>query len=347
MSPDGSRFAITCLNANAVQVYDLASRTLTRTFSNPVSGLDHPHGITMTDRFLIVGNKMDPEDRPALLQVFDLDRHDERPVHELITPLPYLREAHSMSLSGNRLLVTYAGTGRRALVCYDFDPASGRIGSLLDSCEEWFTGFGTPKGVSFSPCGETALVTFMSAKRIPSTPAQRMGRAMWLLRQPRGSVRLAKRVGVKLGELLRQGRLSAGEHSTDKNGVAVFTVSSAGKISREPVNVHLDSGYTRLENIDVAGDRLVLSDPMRGEVLLSRFAGNGLPDTPEEVINQNLFFPHCARLSRDGSLLLIANNGVRVENNKPQWHAFTQERTDGIAIYRRAPSDWQAAALTP
>jgi hypothetical protein len=334
ISPDGRRFALAALTANELQVFDLQTRRRLRRITNPGAQLDHPHGLAMTDRYLVVGNKMDPEDRPALLQVFDLDAQDNSPVCSVVTPLPYLREAHSMALHGDRLLVTYAGTGKRALVCYHFDPVTGQIGAMLDSSEEWFTRYGTPKGVCFNHAGDRAIVTFVSARRIPSTTRQRLGRALWILRQPQGARRLAERLRVKVGELLTRGKMSAGEHATRENGIALFTIGADGSVSREPAELQLESGYTRLENIHSAGQRCVVVDPMRGEVRVGRIAASGLPDPAQEIIRERVSFPHCGRLTPDGRTLLVANNGLRVENDKPQWHQFTAQRSDGVSVFR-------------
>lgn len=339
ISPNGRLFCMACLTANQIKVYDLETRECLRIYENPRAQLDHPHAIAMTDRFVLVGNKMDPEDRPALLQVFDLDAADDGPICSLSTPLPYLREAHSFSLSGNRLLVTYAGTGRRALVCYAFDPGNGKIGEILDSTEDWFTGFGTPKGVCFNAAGTGALVTFISVKRIPSTLRQKLGRGIWLLRQRQGLRRLAGKFAAKFGELLRSGQMSTGEHATRHNGVALFSVSPEGSLSREPLQLHIESGYTRLENVDLCRGQCVLADPLRGEILVTRLTARGLPSDPESVISEHLSFPHCGRLAPDGKTLLVANYGLRVDRDKPQWHQFTEQRTDGVAVFRAQEAD--------
>lgn len=336
ISPSSELFAVSCKNANRVYVYDLASRAVKRDYSNPSGCFDHPHALAMTDRFVIVGNKMDPEDRPATLLVFDIDSPAAEPVCQLVTPVPELREAHSMSLHGDRLLVTYSGTGPGALASYAFDHDTGQIGEMLDISMDWFAGFGAPKGVSFNAAGDRALVSVVSVKAIKSTLSQKLGRARWMLSQEQGAARLRRMLGGKLRELLTRGRMSTGEDTTQGNGIALFEVGTSGQLSRQPVAVQEMPHYCRMENIHAMGQHCVVADPMRGEVKLFELDNTGLPGRELQALKDGLSFPHDAAIAADGKTLLVSNYGLRVENEKPLWHQFTDPRSDSVSVFLAA-----------
>lgn len=91
-----------------------------------------------------------------------------------MTPFKELAEAHSLALSGGRLLVSYCECDGRTggVVCYAYDDETGGIGEPLSLTEHWFRVLGDPKGVTFMDHGRRALVSFNSLK--PNPPLQRL-----------------------------------------------------------------------------------------------------------------------------------------------------------------------------
>lgn len=341
-SPDGQRFAVTYQNNNEVRLYDTTSRDIIRVYVD--GALEAPHGVVMTDRFLVVSNKMDPDDRPASLVVFDYRQEDPTAVCIKHTPVDYLREGHSMDIHKNRLLVTYCGKGKSAVGCFEFDQDSGEIGELLSLCEDWFSHQGKPKGVSFNEAGDAFYVTVSSVRAIPSSLPQKLDRMRWLLSKKQGVKRVSRIAWSKFSDLLQRGHMRSGEDDTQANGIALFALSASGAISESPLDLQLHEEYCRMENIHTVGRCCVIADPMKGEVAVSDLASGKLPDPPRQIITENLSFPHSARLSPCGSYLAIADYGLRVENQKPQWHQFTGERSDKVSLFCLAPDPTSAAS---
>lgn len=306
-APDGQSFAAAFEYTNEVRIYDAQSYALRRVFRNPEAGLHGPHGLLLTSRYLIAANK---GDRPCTFCVFRIDDASAEPLQRCTTPFAHLAEGHSIALRDRRLVVSYCeGAGKKgALVCYDFDDETGRIGVVLDKVEHWFLAHGDAKGVSFDATGERIYVTFQS-DRMPWTRT--------LLRRLKNAVSGGSRGGPS------------------RNGLAVFGIDALGRFTPAPLWKRVERRFCRLENIDVLGHDAVVADPDGGTVSLYNLRRDRGFRRPVQVIRGDLAFPHGARFSPDGALLLIADNGITTIDHVPQWRTFASPRKDRLLVYLR------------
>lgn len=326
-SPDGARLGVTFVDLDEVAILDGRSQAELRRYSNPAARLYGPHGLVLTDRHAIVTNKLHPADRPSTITVYDLDSDSPAPVCEFTTPQGDYCEAHSIDLRGEHLVCTYAGRGTAALVTYRFDHASGRVSGPVCNVEDWFRGYGQPKGVAFNADGDRLVVTFSTAKTVGTSIPHKWRRARWMLRQKRGKRRLLTALRTRLGRLWKpppRGGIT--------NGIAVFPIDPDGQIAATPEQVVMSPEYCRLENVHMVNETCAIADPVNNKVMLYRFNGELNPE-PLQVIDEQLTFPHDACLSPDGQTLVISNYGLKIADEVPQWHEPTDQRGDKLSVF--------------
>ena len=160
--PNGSMFAASYRDNNQVRVYDSSTRSLLRTYRNPEASLDFPHGVTITNRHIIVSNKLDPTDRPSILNVYGIDNPSEEPLTVFPTPIKHLREAHSLAVHNGRLVITYCNRGSvqcASIVSYSFDDETGEISGPTSVLDSEFVIQGDPKGICFNEDGTKVIIT--------------------------------------------------------------------------------------------------------------------------------------------------------------------------------------------
>jgi len=66
-SPDGNLLAASYTDLDEVALLDARSGEVQRRYCNPQARFDAPHGVLLTERHLIVSNKLNPADRPAVV----------------------------------------------------------------------------------------------------------------------------------------------------------------------------------------------------------------------------------------------------------------------------------------
>lgn len=332
--PDGSLFAVSHQQANEVVVYDAQNRNVVRVFRNPDAGLDNPHAVLISHHFLVVSNTHGVA-RPSSICVYRLDDACDRPIGTIVTPFPHLREAHSFVLRNGVLAVTYCESveGPGAVVTYRFDAESGRIGEATTIRESCFLAYGEPKGLAFSRNGSELFVTYVTQKRQTGTArfARRVNAVRRVLR------------GRSLPETLRFIRLKAKRwlaqtrkpESAPTNGIAVFSVDCNGDLSESPTRILVRNHFCRLENIDIVGDTAVLSDTINGKVYLHDLLVDPQLNAPTEEISEGVTLPHGAKLSPDGSMLVVTNYGLKVENEIIHWMTPAENSTNAVLVYDR------------
>jgi len=326
--PDGKRFAVAHRDKDLIRIIDTDTLELVRKLENPEAQLDFPHGLALTDRYVIVSNKHRGDPKPSTINVFDIESESPTPVCVFRTPIDYLVEAHTLTVDRGRLLVSYC-EGKAALVSYRFDEETGQVSGPVDVKEDWFDTYGDPKGVAFSKDGSQALVTFVSVppRRDPLNNIEKLILRKQNFRQFMQALNLDKKWPMTAMMRPRDVR----EEST--NGMALFEVSPDGHIADTPSEFALYGEYARPENVHLQDDICVVSDPLNNNVSLYAFDGAHVAGAPAQVLSEQLFFPHDACLSPDLRTLVVSNNGVRVVNGR----VLFNEREDGgdtVAVYR-------------
>ena len=334
--PDGSMFAVS-YRKNQIRVFDSSTCKLLRTYQNQEAQLDWPHGLLLTNKHIIVSNKLTPPVKPSILNVYRIDDPSDKPVTTFVTPIEHLREAHSLALHGQRLLITYCGKGdSHAIVSYHFDDETGVISGPIDILESWFIGYGEPKGICFNEEGTKVIVSFVTDKTTISEVTEKSDvvdmfkKVKTLLREKNGAQKLVSKVFSKFSLLLSAHKEKAAKIT---NGLVIFNVDQNGMLSKDPDQILLAPDYCRPENISIVGNLCAVADPLNGRVELYDFDGDHFPDKPIQVIHDNLSFPHDACLSPDKKMLVITNYGLEIIDEEVQWGKFLQPRRDHIAIY--------------
>ena len=309
--PDGKIFGATYEQNDEVRLFDADDLSVVRVFRNPAAMLNGPHGLLLTSRHMIVANK---GTAPCEFQIFRLDDDTGNPVHTYKTPYAHLAEGHSLALNGRRLVVTYCeGYGKRgALVSYEYDDRTGRIIGPLDKQERWFRRYGDAKGIAFDEAGGAVYVTFQS-DTIAWT-------ALGILQGVKNAVTFG-----------RHGR-------TTRNGIALFGIDSHGRFTRRPLWKKVFRRYCRLENIHVRDGRAVITNPDNGSVRLHDLRTDQELRAPSQVLRDDLVFPHGAKMSPDGNLLLVSDNGIEVVNHQVRWKSFVAPRKDRLVLFKRQPA---------
>lgn len=331
-SPNGSMYAVTYQDNNEIRVYDTFTHSLHRTYRNPDAQLDWPHGVLVTDRHIIVSNKHNPNDKPSTLNVYRLSDSSSKPVNSFVTPLKYLREAHSFAIHNGRLLATYCGRGIGAILSYNFDDESGTISGPVSVLESWFEEHGEPKGVCFNEEGTKVLVTM--AREKPTGYKYKINRISRLLREDHGFQRAVEILRTKYKALKVSLKNPKNKYVKHSDGVAIFNVNASGMLSSEPVQILDESHFCRLENVSIAKDVCAVANPMNDTVAIYNFDGENLCDSPEQVLHEHLAFPHDACLSPDRKHLVVSNYGICVMNGNVMWKNFLEPRSDKLTIFK-------------
>jgi len=346
--PDGSMFAVSYKNNNQIRVYDSSTQSLLRTYRNPEARLDWPHGVTMTNRHIIVSNKHNPPTKPSTFNVYRVGDPSLEPLTVFTTPVKHLREAHSLAVHNGRLLATYCAESigsRRAIVSYRFDDEEGKISgptSILESC---FIMQRNPKGLCFNEEGTKVIVTLTKAeltkpggfehsvKEAMSAAVERSKEIADKLRIRKFLRRTRKFVLSKLANSYIGQNKKSDKTIDDSYGVAIFDVDEDGVLSKAPVQTLLGSQFSRPENVSIAKGLCAITNLISETVNLYNFDGDHFPDFPVQVIRDRLSFPHDACLSPDKKMLVVANYGLGVINGEPQWGSFHHPRSDKLTFY--------------
>jgi hypothetical protein len=334
--PDGSMFAVSHQQANEVVVYDARSRDVVRVFRNPDAGVDNPHGVLLTDRYLIVSNTHGVT-RPSSFSVHRFSDPSDQPVCTFVTPYPHLREAHSLALQDGMLAVTYCQNveGPGAVVTYRFDEETGVISGPGAVREDCFKGYGQPKGVAFARDGAEMYITYATQKRMTglSNYARRVKAASILWRR-RSLAEFSRFIWSRSTKRLAAMRAPP---PALKNGIAVFAVHN-GELSEAPTRMLERETFCRLENIDIVGDSVILCDTINGRVYLHDMVQDPQLQAPVQEIAESVVLPHGAKLSPDRSMLVVTNYGLKVENEIIHWMTPAQDYTNSVLVYDFCPA---------
>lgn len=321
--PDGTYFAVSYRDNNQVRVYDTSSFRLLDTYQNPQAQLSFPHGLLITQRHIIVSNKLKAySTEPSKFTVYRIGDLSGEPVTVFTTPLEALREAHSMDARNGLLYVTYCGKDIGAILTYAFDDETGQITGPLNVLEDWFSQYGQPKGICVNEDGSKAFVT-ITMGQIPKREHK-----IWGIKD---TLRKVHGWEIQLSKLRRQKR--AIKHHF--NGIAVFDIDGHGRLSKAPVQLFKQK-KARFENIHIVRDSCVVADALNERVYIYDLDNERYFDRPPQVLNDHLAFPHDACFSPDNKLLIVTNYGIEVIEGKPQWETFRQPRSDKIRIYKQA-----------
>ena len=331
-SPNGKMFAASYKENNKINVYDSATMALIRSYQKPESQLDWPHGLTMTNDHIIVTNKHLIV-QPSTFIVYRIENPSEKPVSVFTTPIQHLREAHSIDLNNGRLVAAYCGKGIGAIVSYHFDDKTGVITgpTCVHESKSTFPPSIEPKGICFTDKGEKIIVTLSTEK--PSTYIGMLMRALRLLREKDGLKYIAHKALRKFKQQDIGQNVKIDKTVGYYNGLAVYNIDENGIFSKKPIQTQRRSKFSRLENINIVKKSCVIADPINDTVNLYKFDGNQFPESPIEIIQDRLAFPHDACLSPDEKLLVVANYGLKVVDNRPQWGKFRTPHSDKLTIY--------------
>jgi len=296
--PDGGMFAVSYKDINQIRVYDSSTRSLLRTYRNPEARLDWPHGVTMTNRHIIVSNKHNPTSKPSTFNVYRVADPSLEPHTVFTTPVKHLCEVHSLTVHNGRLLATYCGKsfGKRAIVSYRFDDEEGKISGPTSVHKSCFINQRNPKGLCFNEEGTKVIVTLMKAKvnggfehlfkKAMSVAMERSIEISDKLRIRKYLRRTRKFVLLKLtNSYIGQNK------KTDKTidnyfGVAIFDVDEDGVLSKEPVQTLLGSQFSRPENVSVAKGLCAITNSISETVNLYNFFLEVFLILPDQTIKE-------------------------------------------------------------
>lgn len=330
-NPSGSMFAVSFTENNEVRIFDSHTRSVLRVYKNPDARFDHPHGVLMTDKHIIISNGHGFT-RPCTLNIYRIDDPSDKPASVYETPFEKLREGHSLAINGSRLVISYcenknkhrikAKTG--AIVSYRFDDESGVISEPIGIRESCFNKYGDTKGVSFNGDGTKIYVSFNSTVK----PITKFDDFLLAFKR---AINLLKKKGAR--ELAVEMLSNASGWPSLKNGIAVFNINDDGELSKEPFEVLLRKEFCRLENINIVGDKVVITDTINNAVYLHDLNNDPQLENPVQTITEYSTLPHGAKFSPDMNILVVTNYGLNVMNNKIQWGSFTSPRGDNIFVY--------------
>lgn len=331
-SPDGSMFAVTHLASQKVVVFDSSTRTALRTYRNPGSRLDGPHGILITDNHMVISNTHRLT-RPSSFSVYRLGDSSDQPVSVFETPYDSLREAHSLAIHNGILVATYSENTdiNGALVAYRFDDDAGLITATLDILRLPFETFGEPKGVAFTGDGSSIYFTYVTQK--PMTGWSELARRLRAARTKwaRTSVsEFARYVGSNLRKKKKGRQRTSPEF---KNGIAVFSMNELGKFSKLPIRTMERDSFCRLENISFTGDTVVMSDTINGAIYFHDLREDPDLKTPTHTVTEELTLPHGVKLSPDKAMLVVTNYGLKHKNQVIHWGVMDTPNNSGILVY--------------
>jgi hypothetical protein len=330
--PSGSSFAVTYEDIDEVRIFDARTRRLLQVLENPESQIDLPHGVLFTEKYLLVSNAHNFR-KPGTINVYRNSDAIKKPIQIFETPFSHLREPHSMALRDGRLVVTYAENvaPSGAIVSYAFNEETGKITGPLDKTETWFSEHGDAKGLCFNADGTKIFVTFKSDRQQPSV-------VKWLYWALASDLPVPARLFkfsriLKHAIIIQSSRLSNyfprnghGDASVElekpnpryvrptKNGIAIFPISTAGKIARCPERVIVREHFCRLENIHIHNRICAVTDTVNHLLLLYDLAKEQNFTSPIHTKHFGKATPHAAKFSPDGRMLVISSLGRRFIN---------------------------------
>ena len=329
--PNGSVFAASYKENNEVRLYDSITKSLIRTYRNPEARFDWPHGVTMTNKHIIVSNKIKSKSKPCPPGIFNVYRIGDStgaPINVFKTPVKYLSEAHSFAVHNRRLLVTYC---RRksvwAIVSYSFNDETGQISGSTSILESWFALHGAPKGLCFNEDGTKVIVTVDGTHL--SKPVSDIIKPL----SENVFLRTAKLVQSKFAKQYIGQNKKSDKAVTDPYGIVIFDVDGDGVLSKDPVQTLVGSQFSRPENVSIVKGSCVIANVNNNTVNLYNFNGDHFPDSPIQVIQDHLSFPHDACLSPDKKMLVVTNYGIGVVNGEIKWGSFLHPRSDKLTFY--------------
>ena len=360
--PSAPYFAATYQNINEVRIYDSLTRKLLQVLRNPESQLDGPHGVLLTEKYLLTSNAHNLK-RPGTINVYRSDAtlkkpiplFVQRPIQLFQSPFDHLREPHTLAMRNGRLVITYCENvmPSGAIVSYGFNEETGEIAGPLDKIESWFSEYGDSKGVCFNADGTKILVTFESDKQWSV-----LGRILLSFASNKHlpvSDKLRKFSYKTINSLTRQTKFvndtlrgihgkksveleNAGLRYTKptKNGIAVFSITTDGKIARIPEKIILRKKFCRLENIDIVDGTCVITDLVNQAFFLYDLTQDPKFKNPVQIVNLGNATPHGAKFAPDGSLLVITSVGLKILNQEPQFDGWVSPREDKIFVFERA-----------
>jgi len=327
--PNGSMFVVSYRENNQIRVYDSSTQSLLRTYRNPESRLNWPHGLTMTKRHIIVSNMLNCKTpSPGFFNVYRIGDPSVEPLTVFTSPVKYLHKAHSLAVHNGRLLVTY--NGRKsigAIASYCFDDEEGKISGPTSILEFWFALHGTPKGLCFNEEGTKVIVTLVRANL--TEPAGYINKLL----RGKFSRKTKEFVLSKFTESYIGQNKKSDKIITDSNGVAIFDVDEDGVLSKAPVQTLLGSQFSRPENVSITKSICAIANSSNDTVNLYNFDRDHFPDSPVQVIRDHLSFPHDACLSPDKKMLVVSNFGVGIINGKSKRGYFLHPRSDKLTFY--------------
>lgn len=321
-SPDGSIFAVSYRHNNEVRIFDTDTSRIIRKYSNPDAGFDGPHGVLLTDKYLIVSNKEGTK-KPSRFCIFRLCSESTKPTQIYNTPFEHLREAHSLAIYTNLLVATYCESKSKTgtIVSYNYDNDSGEIISPIDLHDTWLKQFGDTKGISFDPSGERLFITFVSEAK-----------SLYEMYTERAMMQIDRL--CKLFSIPKQ--IPRIRHTTIKNGIAAYGIESNGRFTHKPLEYSVFEGFHRLENIHISQGMCAVSDPINSSVYLYRFNSSPCFNKPLQTIDDCLAFPHGVKISPDGKVLIIADGGLRIKKQSVCFSSFLSPRKDRVLIYKKS-----------
>jgi WD40 repeat protein len=367
--PSGSYFAATYEDLNEVRIFDSRTRKLLQVLENPESQMDRPHGVLFTEKYLLISNTFDLS-KPSTINVYQNDSALKKPIQIFQTPFSHLRGAHSLALRDGRLVATYAdGPVSGAIVSYAFNEETGKITSLLDKTESWFSEYGDPKGICFNADGTKIFVTFRSNKQFPVV--RKLFRALVADRGVPAPLRLMNFSRKLKNRVLRSGRAFyyflrevhsetsvASEKSNPeekpnpdalekpnpdyvtptKNGIAAFSINAQGKIARRPEHVMVRKDFCYLENVDIFDGTCAVTDPVNHTLQLYDLTQDQNFTSPFHTVNFGKATPHAATFSPDGRFLVVSSLGRKIVNQDLRFRVVDWEspREDKIFVLERS-----------
>ena len=336
--PDGRTFVVSYRENNQICIYESSTLSLLRTYQNPEAKLDWPLGLVVTNRHIIVSNKIDSKRKPgppSFFNVYRIGDSSGEPITVFNTPPQYsgLGEAHSLDVHNGRLLATYSGKKNVwAIVSYSFDDETGIIYGPTSILKSWFESHGTPKGLCFNKEGTKIIVTIMGLSKHTNI-INRFFRRKVIYRPIKIVINFIEVMLSKVkGQVVNKSQKNI-VSDTDNSGIIIFDVDENGLLAEEPVQTFTGSQFSRPENVNLVGDLCSVSNTTSNTVNLYKYSGDYFPHAPWQTIKDHLSFPHDACLSPDKKMLVVANYGFGVVNGKVQWGKYLKPRSDKLTVF--------------
>ncbi|MEO0435449.1 MAG: hypothetical protein AAF098_00935 [Pseudomonadota bacterium] len=326
-TPDGELFAITARDDHRVRLYRTRTRELVREFGAEGPALDMPHGLALSNSYLVVSSKGTKSRGHTFISCYDLQAQSAKPVSEAVAPSELLYEPHSLALDGKHLYVTYCGGRENGLAIFAWDELTGEIGECLHLNSESFDAYGHPKGVAIDAKTRKLFVSFTTEKPFP------VSRSNWrqkLRRAWTGSDNVLHFMRKCLIEIRIIAERIGSSETPVNNGVMIFDLHKG--FPDTPEKLLLSNEYNRFENIDVCRGLLAIADPLNNAIAL--FSPNDLSLTsPRLIISEHLTFPHDVAISPITEELVVANYGIETHEDEVMWHCFDEDRSDRMVFF--------------